>query len=120
MGATQQHSTSLQDARGELLEFALNPENWVTFGRLASPPSYQRQVGNVVVRVAVNVTPTLDTWLCVSFRGPELSPMLAADHLETLCSGRFTFTPNTEWQVEIDTRKWIHFSRKYTGPNLGA
>ena len=47
--------------------------------------------------------------------------MKAADHLESFLKRRVPFLPNAEWQVEIDdNRRWIHFTRRYTGDTLKA
>jgi hypothetical protein len=120
MGTTISESTSMEEASGALLEFALKPQNWLTLGKQRMTPAYFRKVERVQVCVSVDVMPTLDTYLRVSFRGPDLSPMQAADLLESFVRGRFTFTPNIEWVVEIDGRGWIHFTRRYTGNTLRA
>ena len=44
----------------------------------------------------------------------------AADHLESFLKQRLPLTPNSEWQVEVDERRWIHFSRRYAGTHLLA
>jgi len=116
---TSQSAQSLQEASGSLLDFALNPRNWLPVGRQRAA-GYFRRVDATQICASVDVTPTLETWLRVSFRGPELSPMQAADLLETFVKGRFTFSPNIEWEVEIDSRNWIHFARRYTAPTLVA
>ena len=113
-------AASLEEASGPLLDFALDPVNWLPIGRQRANAGYFRRVEGVQVCVSVDVTPTLETYLRVSFRGAELSPMKAADLLETFVRGRFTFTPNIEWEVEIDGRGWIHFTRRYTGRMLEA
>jgi hypothetical protein len=74
----------------------------------------------VQVCATIDVTPTLETYLRISFKGPDLSPMDAAEHLERVLSPRFTFVPNVEWLVEIDARRWIHFSRPYTQSKMEA
>jgi len=69
---------------------------------------------------SVDITPELIVFLRVAFRGPKLAPMQAADHLEAFLKSRLPFTPNSEWQVEVDERRWIHFIRRYTGDTLVA
>ena len=120
MRTTISEVQSIEEASGALLEFALQPQNWLTTGKQRMSPAYFRRVETVQICVSVDVTPTLDTWLRVSFRGPQLTPMQAADMLESVVRGRFPFTPNIEWEVEIDSRGWIHFTRRYTGPMLRA
>jgi hypothetical protein len=56
----------------------------------------------------------------VAFRGPGLTPVKAADQLEAFLKTRLPLTPNTEWQVEVDERRWIHFVRRYASPRLNA
>lgn len=112
-------ANSMEEAGGALLERALNPERWTLPGRRATSDNTCR-VGAVEVCASVDVTPTLETFIRVSFRGPKLSPMQAAELLEQFTSVRFTFIPNIEWFVEIDARQWIHFSRPYTRPRLQA
>jgi len=111
---------SMEEAGGALLGRALDPRRW-------SPPERGRvnienlcQVGAVQVYAAVDVTPALDTFIRISFRGPDLTPLEAAEYLEQFISCRFPFVPNSEWLVEIDSRKWIHFSRRYTQRTLEA
>lgn len=111
---------SLEDAKGALWDFALKPQNWVDWSRRAVSVAHFRRVETVQIGVSVDVAPTLDTYLRVSFRGPQLTPMQAADLLETFVKGRFTFTPNIEWEVEIDAHGWVHFTRPYTGTRLKA
>lgn len=113
-------SETIEEASGALLDFALQPQNWLTTGKQRVSPAYFRRVETVQICVSVDVTPTLETYLRVSFRGPNLTPMQGADLLESFVRGRFTFTPNIEWVVEIDSRGWIHFTRRYTGPMLEA
>jgi len=110
---------SMEEAGGALLERATAPERWGYPGRRVTMDNRAR-VGRVEVCASVDVTPTLETLLRVSFKGPELSPMQAAELLERFTSARFTFIPNLEWFVEIDARQWIHFSRPYTQPRLQA
>jgi|JQGG01.1.fsa_nt_gi hypothetical protein len=110
---------SMEEAGGALLERAINPARWALPGRRVTVDNTCR-VGSVQVCASVDVTPTLETFLRVSFRGPKLSPMQAAELLEQFTSVRFTFIPNIEWFVEIDARNWIHFSRPYTQPRLQA
>ncbi len=110
---------SMQEAGTTLLERALDPCRWMLPARRVTRDNLC-EVGSVQVCAAVDVTPTLETFLRVSFRGPELSPMQAAELLEEFTSVRFWYVPNVEWFVEIDARKWIHFSRRYTHPHLLA
>jgi len=43
--------------------------------------------------------------------------MRAADHLEAFLGSRLPLVPNSEWQVAIDGRRWVHFIRRYAlGP----
>jgi hypothetical protein len=113
-------SSKLEAAGGPLFDFALDPRNWLPVGRARTSAGNLYRLGTLQVCAAVAVTPTLDTYVRVSFRGPELSPMQAVEHLEALCRGRFPMTPNTEWEVEIDTQRWIHFTRRYTDSTLRA
>lgn len=110
---------SMEEAGGTLLERAVDPSRWKVPGHRGTGDDTCR-VGSVQVCASVDVTPTLETYLRVSFRGEGLSPLEAAEHLERFTSSRFTFIPNAEWMVEIDARKWIHFSRPYTRPRLEA
>ena len=110
---------TMQEAGDALLVRAVDPTRWMLPGRRVTRDNIC-EVGSVQVCAAVDVTPTLETFLRVSFRGPELSPMQAAELLEQFTSARFSFVPNAEWFVEIDARKWIHFSRRYTHPHLLA
>ena len=111
---------SLEAAGGALLTFALNPSNWVSRGAHRALPAYLRVVNGVQICAAVDVAASLETFVRVSFRGTDLSPMKAADLLEAFVKDHFPFTANCEWQVEIDGRRWIHFSRRYTGRALRA
>jgi hypothetical protein len=120
MRTTVSEVGSIEEASGSLLEFALQPQNWLTTGKQRVSPAYFRRVESVQICVSVDVTPTLETYLRVSFRGPNLTPMQGADLLESFVRGRFTFSPNIEWEVEIDARGWIHFTRRYTGLTLQA
>ena len=110
---------TMAEASVNLLGKALNPQSW-------GPPlkrvtiNNTCQVGSVQVCATIDVMPTLETNLRISFRGPSLSPMEAAELLEQFTASRFTFVPNAEWFVEIDARRWIHFSRPYTGNTLQA
>jgi hypothetical protein len=109
----------MQEAGGTLLDRAIDPDRWMYPGKRVTTDNHV-QVGTVEVCASVDVTPTLETLLRVSFKGPQLSPMQAAELLEEFTSARFTFIPNLEWFVEIDARQWIHFSRPYTQPRLQA
>ncbi len=121
------HQT-MEEASDALLSFILDPANWVSLeqvirGRAPRPgesPAYQCRVGNLRICASVDVTPSLDVFLRVGFRAPGLTPMKAADHLEAFLKPRLPLTPNTEWQVEVDQRKWIHFIRRWAGRPLLA
>lgn len=110
---------NFEEAGSQLLERAVDPTRWGLMVRRVTVDNCCR-VGRIQVCATVDVMPTLDTYLRVSFRGPGLSPMDAAEYLEKVLSARFPFIPNAEWFVEIDARKWIHFSRRYTLPKLEA
>ena len=120
MPSTMFASDTLQEASGTLLEYALDPRNWLPSGHRRISPAYHRVVGPLEICASVDVASDLGTWLRVSFRAPDLSPMRAADLLEQFVKGHFTFAPNTEWEVEIDARRWITFSRRYTARTLRA
>jgi len=127
MLSVHEHST-LEEAGQELLAFILEPSNWVTslprHAGVISPPGqdekHQRRVGTLRVYAAVEVDSSLDVFLRVAFRGPGLTPVKAADHLESFLEQRLPLTPNSEWQVEVDERRWIHFVRRYAGSRLTA
>lgn len=110
---------TFEEAGSQLLERATDASRWGLMVRRVTVDNCAR-VGRIQVCATVDVTPTLDTYLRISFRGPGLSPMSAAEHLEQVLSPRFPFIPNAEWFVEIDARKWIHFSRRYTQPKMEA
>ncbi|HLL54895.1 MAG TPA: hypothetical protein VK447_15175 [Myxococcaceae bacterium] len=122
LSTDRQQNQNLEEAGRDLLEFILEPANWVYLERLqAEPqlrpgqnPDYQRQVGPLRICASVDVTATMDVFLRIAFRGPGLTPVSAADHLEEFLRGRMPLKPNTEWQVEVDARRWIHFIRRYT------
>jgi hypothetical protein len=117
---------SLEEASVELLEFALEPSNWMAIqanGAAVVPAQdaqNQRRVGPLRVYAVVEVSPSLEVFLRVAFRAPGLTPVKAADHLELFLKQRLPLTPNTEWQVEVDERRWIHFVRRYASPRLQA
>jgi hypothetical protein len=127
MLAIGQHHT-VEEASDDLLDFILEPRNWVALERLQEEPEarpgqnphYQRRVGLLRICASVDVTPALEVFLRVAFRAPGLTPMRASDHLEAFLRKRVPFTANSEWQVEIDGRQWIHFFRRWTGTNLVA
>lgn len=112
-------AATMDEAGGPLLDRALDPSRWALPTRRVNKENLC-QVGTIQVCASLDITPTLDTFIRVSFRGPGLSPMQAAELLEQVVSRRFTYVPNAEWFVEIDARKWIHFSRKYTEHRLEA
>jgi hypothetical protein len=116
---------TVEDASNGLLDFILEPRNWVSLENKAGltpgqNPAYHRRVGNLRIYASIDVTSKLDVFFRVAFRAPDLSPMKAADHLEALVKKRVPFVPNTEWQVKVDSNQWIHFIRRYTGDTLRA
>lgn len=111
---------SMEEAGKPLLEKACDPRRWALPGGRRVTTDNLCHVGAVQVCATVDVTPSLETYLRVSFKGPELSPLQGAEFLERFTSPRFTFVPNSEWMVEIDARGWIHFSRPYTSHTLRA
>lgn len=118
----------MEEASRSLFAFVLEPRNWVHLeglstdpsGRPGSNPSYQRRVGNLRICVSVDVGPKLETFLRIGFRAPGLTPSKAADHLETFLKERIPLMPNSEWQVEVDPKNWIHFMRPYLADRLEA
>jgi hypothetical protein len=127
MLSVHEHAT-LEDASGELLRFILHPANWVCLERLpeqplARPghnPNYQRKVGKLRICASVDVTASLDVFLRVAFQAPGLGLLKAAECLDRFLRLRVPLLPNSEWQVRVDQRKWIHFIRRYTAPALTA
>lgn len=127
MLSIHEHST-LEEASTELLEFVLSPQNWVALSELKSNPNarpgqnpdYQRRVGSLRICASVDLTANLEGFLRIAFRAPGLTPMKASDHLEAFLKDHLPLTPNSEWQVQIDERNWIHFIRRYTGVPLQA
>jgi hypothetical protein len=128
MLSIQEHGT-VEEASNNLLDFILIPDNWLEQAPPAPEGSanwpaqdtqYQRRVGPLRICASVDVAPSLDVVLHIAFRGPGLTPLKAADHLESFLKQRLPLTPNSEWQVEVDDRRWIHFSRKYAGTHLQA
>jgi hypothetical protein len=127
MLSIHEHST-LEEASRQLLDFVLEPANWVHLAGLKDDPArrpgvnpaYQRRVGSLRICASVDVCDSLDVFLRVAFRAPGLTPVKAADHLESFLSARLPLQPNTEWQVEVDERNWIHFMRRYTTAPLAA
>ncbi|MBJ6761137.1 hypothetical protein JGU66_10215 [Myxococcaceae bacterium JPH2] len=127
MLSIQEHGT-VEEASNNLLDFILLPDNWLA-ASLASPRpqawpapdiQYQRRVGPLRICASVDVAPSLDVVLHIAFRAPGLTPVKAADHLEDFLKQRLPLTPNTEWQVEVDERRWIHFTRRYVSAHLKA
>jgi len=118
----------MEEASEGLLAFVLDPMNWVSLEQLrhdaaARPgenPQYQRSVGNLRICASVDITPTLEVYLRVAFRAPGLAPTRAADLLEAFLRPRLPFVPGSEWQVEVDARKWVHFFRRYAAGVLEA
>ncbi len=124
MLSIHQHPT-LQEASSELLSFALDPANWILLGEANTGPDsrpgenadYQRQVGKLRICAAIEVTPSQEAFLRIGFSAPGLTPMVAADHLATFLAERLPLVPNSEWQVAVDGRRWVHFIRRYArGP----
>jgi hypothetical protein len=122
---------TVEEASADLLAFILEPGNWVPLDevegeedatlRPVDDAAYQRRVGPLRICASVDVSPgTLEVLLRVAFRAPGLTPVAAADHLETFLKERLPLIPNSEWQVEVDSRKWIHFMRRYVGGALQA
>jgi hypothetical protein len=127
MLSINEHDT-MEEASSELLEFVLAPQNWVALGRLRTRPherpgqnaAYQRRVGSLRICASVDVTPGLEVFLRVAFRAPGLTPPRAADHLVEFISSRIPMMPNSEWQVQVDDREWVHFIRRYVAEPLKA
>ncbi len=127
MLSINEHAT-MEEASNELLEFVLDPQNWVALGELRTRPqerpgqnaAYQRRVGNLRICASVDVTPGLEVFLRVAFRAPGLTPPRAADHLAEFITGKIPLIPNAEWQVQVDDREWVHFIRRYTAEALKA
>ena len=120
MLSIHEHAT-LEEASAELLQFALAPDNWAMALPVTQVPasaqgedvSNQRRVGALRIYAVVEVNASNDVFLRVAFRAPGLTPVKAADHLESFLKQRLPLTPNSEWQVEVDERRWIHFVRRY-------
>jgi hypothetical protein len=127
MLAIHEHPT-VEEASSELLDFILTPENWLSIEQQAEDASvrpaqnvlYQRRVGPLRICASVEVSAPLEVFLRVAFRAPGLTPVKAADHLDAFLRKRMPLTPNSEWQVEVDERRWIHFVRRYAGTRLLA
>jgi hypothetical protein len=125
---TVNENISVEEAGRDLMGFILDPAHWVSIERLASEPhlrpgqnpDYQRRVGTLRICASVDVTPSLGVFLRIGFRAPGLTPAIAADHLDAFLKARMPLTPNTEWQVEVDDRRWIHFIRRYSPDVLKA
>ncbi len=119
---------SWSEASVSLLPFVLDPRHWVYLPELsrgegARPgldPRYQRVVESVRVCCSVDVSEKLQSFLRIGFFAPGLSPTRASEMLAGMLKGRIALLPNQEWQVEVDTKKWIHFIRRYTAENLKA
>ena len=127
MLAIHEHAT-LEDASGELLSFILQPSNWVClerlrqepFSRPGQNPDYQRKVGKLRICASVDVTPSLDVFLRVGFQAPGLTLLKGAECLERFLRARLPLLPNSEWQVQVDKRRWIHFIHRYAPGALSA
>lgn len=119
MRTTVGSADTMGEAGGTLLSRALDPKSWTVVG-LRKPLDEVCTVGGVQVCASVDVLPTLDTYIRVSFKGPDLSPMKAAEYLEEFTACRFPFVRNAEWLCEVDSKAWIHFTRPYTPATLEA
>ena len=127
MLSIQEHQ-SVEEASRSLLEYVLEPRNWVHLDGLTQDPSsrpglnpsYQRRVGSLRICASIDVGPQMQAFLRIAFRGPGLTPGKAADHLEAFLRDRIPLTPNSEWQVEVDPKNWIHFMRPYASQTLQA
>ena len=125
--AIHEHAT-VEEASTDLLDFILEPTNWLSIEEQAADASlrpaqntlYQRRVGPLRICACLELSSSLEVFLRIAFRAPGLTPVKAADHLETFLRTRIPLTPNTEWQVEVDERRWIHFVRRFAGPRLQA
>jgi len=121
-------SATVEEAGKDLLGFILDPVHWVVLDRLATQPqerpganaNYQRRVGAVSICASVDVTADLGVFLRIAFRASKLTPVKAAELLEQFLRSRLPLLPNTEWQVQIDERKWIHFIRRWVADSLTA
>ena len=121
-------SATVEEAGQDLLGFILDPCHWVVLDRLADQPherpgsnaNYQRRVGPISICASVDVTADLGVFLRIAFRASKLTPVKAAEHLEQFLRTRLPLLPNTEWQVQIDERKWIHFIRRWCADSLAA
>jgi hypothetical protein len=121
-------SATLDEAGKDLLGFILDPVHWVVLDRLAAQPQerpganadYQRRVGPISICASVDVTADLGVFLRIAFRAPKLTPVKAAEHLEQFLRTRLPLLPNTEWQVQLDERRWIHFIRRWCADSLTA
>jgi hypothetical protein len=121
-------SATVEEAGKDLLGFILDPVHWVVLDRLAtqpqerpgSNPNYQRRVGPISICASVDVTADLGVFLRIAFRASKLTPVKAAELLEQFLRPRLPLLPNTEWQVQIDERKWIHFIRRWVSDSLTA
>lgn len=122
-----EHS-SVEEASQELFPFIANPRNWVALEQLSRHPdarpgenaAYQRQVGALRICASVDVTDGLQVFLRIAFRAPGLTPTRAADHLDSFLKQFIPMLPQSEWQVQVDGRKWIHFIRRYGAEPLRA
>jgi hypothetical protein len=101
------------------MAFIRHPSQWL-WGRALYNASHQRRVGSLRICASVDVTASLKVFLHVAFRAPQLTPMKAVDLLEAFLRETLPLLPNTEWEVRIDERQWIHFSRLYAQAPLAA
>lgn len=117
---------TLGEAGQELLRFILEPRNWIPLERLSGAPElrpgqnpdYQRQVGQLRICASVDVTGDLGVFLRVGFKAPGLTPVRASDHLEEFLKETLPLRPNTEWQVQVDAKRWVHFIRRLVAQPL--
>lgn len=114
-----EHAT-VEDASAQLLPYALEPQHWLPLGGWSDAREYHARVGKLRICAWIRVKPNLDVVLHVAFRAPGLTPSRAADHLAAFLRERLPLQPNTEWQVNVDGRHWIHFQRAYVSQKLNA
>jgi hypothetical protein len=125
MLSIHEHAT-VEEASRELFPFIAHPKNWVALEGLSREPgarpgenaAYQRRVGALRICASVDVTGALGVFLRVGFRAPNLSPLKAADHLESFLKGHLALVPHAEWHVQVDARRWVHFIHRWVGEPL--
>ncbi len=127
MLSIHEHAT-VEEASQSLFPFIVQAKNWVSLEGLARHPearpgenaAYQRRVGSLRICASVDITPSLGVFLRIGFRAPNLSPMKAADHLESFLRGHLPLLPHSEWHVQVDARRWVHFIHRWVGEALAA